>query len=119
MSILCTLCGKEYPTEKHLQIHIANTDCNSEDQQVKRKCSTCEQEILGNRKYLNHLATHETISCKHCKMQKKDTNGEFVETVHSSLRRYEEIHGTKIVRKKGTPQHVIQSKRTLTGYNSI
>ena len=69
MSILCTLCGKEYPTEKHLQIHIANTDCNSEDQQVKRKCSTCEQEILGNRKYLNHLATHETISCKHCKIE--------------------------------------------------
>ena len=48
----------------------------------------------------------------------KATNGEFVETVHSSLRRYEETHGTKIVRKKGTPQHLIQSVRTLTGYNS-
>ena len=48
----------------------------------------------------------------------KDTKGEFVETVHSSLRRYEETHGTKIVRKKGTPQHLIQSVRTLTGYNS-
>ena len=48
----------------------------------------------------------------------KDTNGEFVETVHSSLRRYEETHGTKIVRKKGTPQHLLQSQRTLTGYNS-
>ena len=45
MSILCTLCGKEYPTEKHLQIHIANTDCNSEDQQVKRKCSTYFQHM--------------------------------------------------------------------------
>ena len=48
----------------------------------------------------------------------KDTNGEFVETMHSSLRRYEETHGTKIVRKKGTPQHLIQSVRTLTSYNS-
>ena len=79
MSVLCTLCGKVYSSEKQLQIHIANTDCNNEDQQVK-KCSTCEIEILGNR--------------------------------------YEETHGTKIVRKKGTPQHLIQSKRTLTGYNS-
>ena len=35
----------------------------------------------------------------------KDTNEEFVETVHSSLRKYEET-GFKIVRKKGTPQHV-------------
>ena len=67
MSILCTLCGKEYQSEKHLQIHIANTDCNNEDQ-VKRKCTTCEKEIVGNRKYLNHLANHKTISCKHCKM---------------------------------------------------
>ena len=100
MSILCTLCGKEYPTEKHLQIHIANTDCNSEDQQVKRKCSTCEQEILGNRKYLNHLATHETISCKHCKIEIPKNS----RTNHKG--------------KKGTPQHLLQSKRTLTGYNS-
>ena len=47
--------------------------------------------------------------------------GEFVETVHFSLRRYEETHGTKIVGKKGTPQHLIQSQTTkdlLTGYNS-
>ena len=73
--------------QKNLQIPIANTDCNNEDQQEKRKCSTCEIEVLGNRKYLNHLTM-------------KDTNGEFVETVHSSLRRYEETHGTKIVRKK-------------------
>ena len=65
MSVLCTLCGKEYSSEKQLQIHIANTDCNNEDQQVK-KCSTCEIEILGNRKYFNQLASHETISCKHC-----------------------------------------------------
>ena len=77
MSILCTLCGKEYPSEKHLQNHIANTDCSNEDQQVKRKCSTSEIDRI-----------------------------------------YEETHGTKIVRKKGTPQHLIQSVRTLTGYNS-
>ena len=62
MPILCTLCGKGYPSEKHLQIHIANTDCNNEDEQIKKKCSTCELEILGNRKYHNHLASHEKTS---------------------------------------------------------
>ena len=111
MSILCTLCGKEYPTEKHLQIHIANTDCNNEDEQVKRKCSTCEQEILGNRKYLNHLATHETISCKHCKIEIPKNS----RTSHTCKK---EKPKAKIVGKKGTPQPLIQSKRTLTGYNS-
>ena len=47
----------------------------------------------------------------------KDTNEEFVETVHSSLRKYKET-GFKIVRKKGTPQHVTQAKRSQTRYNS-
>ena len=97
MSVLCTLCGKEYSSEKQLQIHIANTDCNNEDQQVK-KCSTCEIEILGNRKYFNQLANHETISCKLCNNTWNKNSEEEP--------------------KKGTPQHLIQSKRTLTGYNS-
>ena len=50
-----------------------------------------------------------TVACRY---------GEFVETLHSSLRKYEETHGFKIVRKKGTPTHETQAKRCLTSYNS-
>ena len=35
----------------------------------------------------------------------KETNGEFTETAHSTLRREEEQHGMKIVRRIGTPIH--------------
>ena len=48
----------------------------------------------------------------------KETNGEFVETLHSSLRKHEETHMYKVVRKMGTPQHVSKSLRSLTSYNS-
>ena len=42
----------------------------------------------------------------------KDTNGEFVETLHSSLRIHEEKHGFKIVRKLGTATHFKKSKNS-------
>ena len=35
----------------------------------------------------------------------KETNGEFTETAHSTLRREEEQHGMNIVRRIGTPIH--------------
>ena len=80
-------------------------------------CTICGKEYQSHEKLQKHLSnTHEDQAKR--KFSTCDTNGEFVETVHSSLRRYEETHGTKIVRKKGTPQHLIQSQRTLTGYNS-
>ena len=48
----------------------------------------------------------------------KYTNGEFVETVHSTLRKFEEVHGKKIVRKMGTPVHVQRSLETISTFNS-
>ena len=48
----------------------------------------------------------------------KYTNGEFVETVHSTLRKFEEVHGKKIVRKMGTPIHVQRSLETISTFNS-
>ena len=48
----------------------------------------------------------------------KDTNGEFVETLHSSLRIHEEKHGFKIVRKLGTTTHLKKSKSSLVSFNS-
>ena len=48
----------------------------------------------------------------------KYTNGEFVETLHSTLRKFEEVHGKKIVRKMGTPVHVQRSLETISTFNS-
>ena len=48
----------------------------------------------------------------------RDTNGEFVETLHSSLRIHEESHGYKVVRKLGTPNHLKKAKRSLVSFNS-
>ena len=41
----------------------------------------------------------------------KDTNGEFTETCHSTLRKEEEQHGLRI--------HLYRSKKMLTLYNSL
>ena len=48
----------------------------------------------------------------------RETNGEFVETLHSSLRIHEESHGYKVVRKLGTPNHLKKAKRSLVSFNS-
>ena len=48
----------------------------------------------------------------------RDTNGEFVETFHSSLRIHEENHGFKIVRKLGTAPHFRKAKQSLVMFNS-
>ena len=48
----------------------------------------------------------------------KDTNGEFVETLHRSLHIHEEKHGFKIVRKLGTATHFKKSKNFLVSFNS-
>ena len=48
----------------------------------------------------------------------RETNGEFVETLHSSLRIHEESHGFKVIRKLGTPSHLQKAKRSLVPFNS-
>ena len=48
----------------------------------------------------------------------KETNGEFTETAHSTLRKEEEVHNLKIVRKVGTPIHQYRSLKVLTLHNS-
>ena len=49
----------------------------------------------------------------------RDTNGEFVETVHSSLRIHEESHGYKVVKQIGTPEHLKKSQQSITSFNSL
>ena len=41
-----------------------------------------------------------------------------METLHSTLRKFEEVHGKKIVRKMGTPVHVQRSLETFSTFNS-
>ena len=48
MPIVCTICGKEYQSDDHLQKHLSNTHVDQ---------GTCEIEIFGSRKYFNHLAS--------------------------------------------------------------
>ena len=48
----------------------------------------------------------------------KLTNGEFVETCHSSLRQSEERHGFGVKKKLGTPMHMQKSWQSLVLYNS-
>ena len=77
---------------------------------TKKNCPTCQKEVIGKRKFSNHLATHESITCKLCQkkiykrnMNKLTTN---IKSIHASMR------------KRGTPQHVIQSVKTMTAFNS-
>ena len=48
----------------------------------------------------------------------RDTNGEFVDTLHSSLRIHEENHGFKVVRKLGSATHLRKAKQSLVMFNS-
>ena len=49
----------------------------------------------------------------------RDTNGEFVENLHSSLRTHEENHGYKVVRRLGTPSHLKLAHESLVTFNSL
>ena len=47
----------------------------------------------------------------------QDINGEYVETLHSSLRVHEETHGYKVKREMGNPVHLNKAKKSLTSFN--
>ena len=49
----------------------------------------------------------------------RDTNGEFVENLHSSLRTHEENHGYKVVRRLGTSSHLKLAHESLVTFNSL
>ena len=49
----------------------------------------------------------------------KFTNGEFVETIHSTLRKHEEKHGLKIVKKIGSPAHRVKSLNSISSINAL
>ena len=63
---------------------------------------------------VHHYQYYFTKSGKTMKM----TNGEFVETCHSSIRQSEERHGFKVKKKLRTPIHMQKSWQSLVLYNS-
>ena len=63
---------------------------------------------------LEHYNTYFTRTGKTL----RHTNGEFVESCHSQLRKSEERHQFKRVKGLGTPSHQASSNKSLTVYNS-
>ena len=49
----------------------------------------------------------------------RNTNGEFLEAVHYSLKRHEVEHGYVVKKKQGTPTHLLKSLQSISSYNSM
>jgi hypothetical protein len=48
----------------------------------------------------------------------KDTNGEFGETLHYTLKKHEQDHGYSVKRKKGTPHHRGKAFMNISHFNA-
>ena len=48
----------------------------------------------------------------------KDTNDEFTESAHSTLRKSEEQHNFKVIKNLGTPFHQMKSQQSLNFFNA-
>ena len=46
----------------------------------------------------------------------KDTNGEFTESLHSTIRKFEETHTYRITKSVGSPSH---HKESLDGHTQV
>ena len=132
----CKECGKLLKNKKqlanHLDSHRTKTcigcekviplnsrthhDCGEPSE--KFKCDQCPYEAkhfyenieLNITLKVHVISHHFTQYFELTNSTMKDTNGEFVETLHSSLRIHEEKHGFKIVRKLGTATHFKKPK---------
>ena len=49
----------------------------------------------------------------------RNTNGEFLEAVHYSLKRHEVEHGYVVKKKQGTPTYLLKSLQSISSYNSL
>ena len=48
-----------------------------------------------------------------------NTNGEFFEAVHYSLKKHEIEHGYVVKKQQGTPSHLLKSLQSISSYNSM
>ena len=124
-NFLCQECGKCFLTNKKRLLHSKVHD------KEEYECSICAKRVVGKKASENHslYALSETLKIHvisnhfgeyFSKMGENfaNTNGEGLETAHSSLRISKERHGFKIVRKIGTQFHGSLSKKSLDFYNS-
>ena len=49
----------------------------------------------------------------------RNTNGEFVEAAHYSLKNHEHDHGYVVKKKQGTPHHLLKALQSLSSFNSM
>ena len=49
----------------------------------------------------------------------KDTNGEFGETVHSTLKKFELGRGFKVSRRIGTDHHLLKAHQSISSFNAL
>ena len=49
----------------------------------------------------------------------KDTNGEFVETVHYTLKKHEEKKGFAVKRKLGTDPHILKAHISISSFDAL
>ena len=88
--------------------------------EYERNFDILYKEKLLNMTLKNHVISHhiqQYFDLTNTTM--KDTNGEFVETLHSTLRKHEENHGFKVVRRLGSPSHLKNSLASHVSHNSL
>ena len=64
---------------------------------------------------IHHYAYYFKIMGKNV----KDTNGEFTETLHSTLKKHEVRKGFTVKKKLGTHTHLVKAIQSITSFNSI
>ena len=77
------------------------------------KCDKLLRDISENQV----IIIFSLIGCELATM--RDTNGEFVETLHKTLRLHEEHHGFKVVRKLGSKNHLKKALASHVSLNSL
>ena len=60
------------------------------------------------------ILDHYSYYFEKTKQTFKDTSREYIESCHSTLRKEEEEHNLKVVRRIGTPIHIVKSAKSLT-----
>ena len=64
------------------------------------------------------LLDHFEFFFKETGLTMRHTNGEFTESLHSTLKKHEEIHNFKMVKNLGTPVHQSKSMTNFLFFNA-
>ena len=102
---LCQECGARVASIK-MKIHMrVNHD------KEEKKCKDCNLVCVGKKSFYNHMRNQGKNF--------KDTNGEFGETLHSTLKNFEARKGFTITRKIGDDRAVITGHQSISTINAL